>query len=268
MKEPIGIFDSGIGGLTVLKEVLRILPYENIIYLGDTARVPYGIRSHETILKYSYANADFLMNQRIKLLVIACNTASSVSTEKLKERCKIPVIEVITPGAKGASEITENGKIGVIGTEATVRSGTYLRAIKKLNPQLHVYLKACPLFVPLVEEGWTEEDNEVSLMVADKYLHELRDKEIDTLVLGCTHYPLLKGVIRKVMGRHIRLIDSAQETAKEIMKILQERNLMNEGQKKGSLQFFVTDDPERFKTMGYRFLEIEIENVTRVETIS
>jgi glutamate racemase len=268
MKEPIGIFDSGIGGLTVLKEVINLLPYEDIIYLGDTARVPYGIRSHETIVKYSFANADFLMNQGIKILVIACNTASSVSTEKLKERCKIPVIEVITPGAKCAAEITKNGKIGVIGTEATIRSGTYVRAIKGFNPQFEVYPKACPLFVPLVEEGWTEEGNEVSLMIADKYLRELKEKGIDSLVLGCTHYPLLKGVIRKVMGHDVHLIDSAQETAKEMLRVLREINLITSGHTKGTLQFYVTDDPERFQKMGYRFLEIEIEDVRRAETVT
>jgi glutamate racemase len=268
MKEAIGIFDSGIGGLTVLKEIIKILPHEDIIYLGDTARVPYGIRSPETILKYSYANAEFLMNQRIKILVIACNTASSISTERLRVRCKIPVIEVITPGAKGASEVTKRGKIGVIGTETTIRSGTYLRAIKAFNPQFEVYLKACPLFVPLVEEGWTDENNEVSLMVAEKYLGELRRKRVDTLVLGCTHYPLLKGVIRKVMGNDIHLIDSAQETAKEVLKVLSEKKLLSINRERGGLQFFVTDDPERFKTMGFRFLEIELEKVKRVETIT
>jgi glutamate racemase len=267
MKEPIGIFDSGIGGLTVLKEIIQLLPYEDIIYLGDTARVPYGIRSPETILKYSYANADFLMGQKIKILVIACNTASSISTESLKERCEIPVVEVITPGARGASEVTKVGRIGVIGTEATIRSGTYLRAIKGFNPQFEVYLKACPLFVPLVEEGWTDENNEVSLLVAERYLNELRERGIDTLVLGCTHYPLLKGVIRKVMGQDVHLIDSAQETAKEVFRVLSKKKLLNPDQNKGRLQFYVTDDPERFKKMGFKFLGIEIEGVERIETI-
>jgi len=268
MEGPIGIFDSGIGGLTVLKEVINILPHEDIIYLGDTARVPYGIRSHETILKYSFANADFLMNQGIKLLVIACNTASSVSTEKLKEKYKIPVIEVITPGAKGAADMTKNNRIGVIGTEATIRSKTYVHALKRLNPQFEVYAKACPLFVPLVEEGWTEEDNEVSLLVAKKYLQEFITKEVDTLVLGCTHYPLLKGVIKQVMGIRVHLVDSAQETAKEILKSLYVKNVLNVSQCKGKLQFYVTDDNERFRKMGYRFLGIEIEEVKKVETFT
>lgn len=267
MNEPIGIFDSGYGGLTVLKEIAATLPDEDIIYLGDTARVPYGIRSAETILRYSYANADFLMDQGVKMLVIACNTASSVSTAQLKERCKIPVIEVITPGAKGAAKVTQNGLIGVIGTEATVKSGTYLKAIKQINPELKVHLKACPLFVPLVEEGWTEENNEVSLLVAERYLSELREKEIDTLVLGCTHYPLLKGVIRKIMTQGVELIDSARETAKEVLRVLNERKLLAKDRGKGNLKFFVTDDAERFKNMGFRFLDMELRDVNRIETI-
>jgi glutamate racemase len=268
MDGPIGIFDSGVGGLTVLKEVIKILPYEDIIYLGDTARVPYGIRSHETILKYSYANADFLMTQKIKLLVIACNTASSVSTRYLKKRFNIPIIEVITPGAKRAAKATKNQNIGVIGTEAMIRSENYVRAIKELNPLIEVYPKACPLFVPLVEEGWTEEDNEVSLMVAKKYLNELILSNIDTLVLGCTHYPLLKSVIKKVMGYDVKLVDSAQETAKEILRILKERKLLSSDQGKGNVKFFVTDDIERFKKIGYKFLGIKIKTVQKIETIA
>lgn len=267
MEKAIGIFDSGIGGLTVLKEIMKILPNEDFIYLGDTARVPYGIRSPETILKYSYANADFLMHKDIKVLVIACNTASSISTESLKERFKIPVIEVITPGAKSAIKATRNGKVGIIGTEATIKSGSYYRTLKSLNPNIEVYSQACPLFVPLVEEGWTDEDNKVSLMVAEKYLKGLKEKGIDTLILGCTHYPLLKDVIRKVIGVDICLVDSAQETAKELKKLMHDKQLFRFSVKKGNLQIYVTDDPERFKKIGFRFLGFDIEEVRLIEIV-
>ena len=190
MQKAIGIFDSGIGGLTVLGAIVAKLPEENIIYLGDTARVPYGIRSPETVTRYSFENTDFLLAQEIKMLVIACNTASAISLEAVKEEFPLPVIGVLDPGARAAAAATKTRKVGVIGTEATIGSGAYEKAIMQIAPDIKVHSMPCPLFVPLAEEGWT--DNDVAHLVAEKYLAPLRGRGIDTLVLGCTHYPLLK----------------------------------------------------------------------------
>ncbi len=210
-EKPIGIFDSGIGGLTVLKEIFRELPFENTVYLGDTARVPYGIRSPETVTRYSFENARFLISEDIKLLVIACNTASSVSLDAIRRSVPVPVLGVIKPGARAAVSCSKNKKIGVIGTEATIKSSSYTRAIKEVDGDVEVFSLACPLFVPLVEEGWSE--GRIAEMIAETYLNNIRDKCVDTLVLGCTHYPLLKNVITKVMSETVTLIDSAVETA-------------------------------------------------------
>lgn len=259
---PIGVFDSGIGGLTVLREILRELPEEGIIYLGDTARVPYGIRSPETVKRYSFENASFLVSRGIKMLIVACNTASAVSLNDLRERFNIPVLGVISPGARAAVAATRNKRIGVIGTEATINSSAYTREIKTLDPEVDVMGLPCPLFVPLVEEGLT--DDEITRLVAKRYLNGLGDKGIDTLVLGCTHYPLLKGIISETVGRDIVLIDSAIETAKEAKRLLQGMDL---GSKAGSLpmrRFYVTDAPERFISVGERFLGSRIEEIEKI----
>ncbi|MDP2167282.1 MAG: glutamate racemase [Thermodesulfovibrionales bacterium] len=261
---PIGIFDSGIGGLTVLKAVLRELPAEGTVYLGDTARVPYGIRSMETVIRYSFESMRFLLKKDIKMLVIACNTASAISLEAIRNQSPIPVIGVIGPGAKAAVEASKNRRIGVIGTEATIRSRSYIKAIKTMDNRAGVFGLPCPLFVPLVEEGWM--DGEIATLTAQKYLGGLRDKKIDTLLLGCTHYPLLKSTISKVMGPEVTLIDSAVETAKEIKATLRERRIAA-GTRKGRKpvrQFYVTDSPERFKLVGERFLGQEIKNIEMV----
>jgi glutamate racemase len=250
MQKAIGIFDSGIGGLTVLKEVVAKLPNENIIYLGDTARVPYGIRSAETVTRYSFENTRFLLSQEIKMLVVACNTASAVSLDAVKKAFPLPVIGVLEPGARAAVAATKSGKVGVIGTEATIASGAYEKAIKRLAPEVEVHSIACPLFVPLAEEGWT--DNDVAALTAEKYLAPLRGKGIDALVLGCTHYPLLKAVIGKVVGPEITLIDSATETAKEVAVVLEQLNWKGRGE--GIRKFYVTDTPARFEKIGKRFL--------------
>lgn len=260
---PIGVFDSGIGGLTVLKEIFRVLPAESTIYLGDTARVPYGIRSSETVMRYSFENTRFLVSKGIKLLVIACNTASSVSLAAIRKSVSIPVIGVIEPGAEAALKSTGNKKIGIIGTEATVRSSAYKKTIKALDSSAEVFSLPCPLFVPLVEEGWTE--GEVARMVAEKYLSGIKDKGIDTLVLGCTHYPLLKDVISMVMGPDVRLIDSAVETAKKIKDILKKDNRERKFKGKPSREFYVTDSPERFIKVGERFLEQKIEHIEKIQ---
>ncbi len=253
MQKAIGIFDSGIGGLTVLKEIIAKLPEENTIYLGDTARVPYGIRSPETVTRYSFENTRFLLSQEIKMLVVACNTASAVSLDAVKKEFPLPIIGVLEPGARAAVAATKTRKVGVIGTEATINSGAYEKAIKRLRADIEVFSLACPLFVPLVEEGWTE--NEVAELVARKYLAALKDRRIDTLVLGCTHYPLLKGVITRAMGPEVRLIDSATETAAEVAGILAKLKWKKEGQGQVVRKYFVTDTPSRFVKIGKLFLE-------------
>jgi glutamate racemase len=263
----IGIFDSGIGGLTVLRAVKRLLPQEHIMYLGDTARVPYGTRSAQTVLKYSIANTDFLLRQNIKLLVIACNTASAVATDALRERYAIPIIEVITPGARGAVRSTRSQKVGIIGTETTIKSGAYQKAIQALNPQIEVFTRPCPLFVPLAEEGWCDPQDEIVRLIALRYLEELQGHGIDTLVLGCTHYPLLKGVIQKVMGDPVTLIDSAEETAREVEKLLEENGLLQAPTGTGTCSFFVTDIPHRFIETGKLFLGKEIETVQLIDIL-
>ncbi len=253
MQKAIGIFDSGIGGLTVLKEIIAKLPEENTIYLGDTARVPYGIRSPETVTRYSFENTRFLLSQEIKMLVVACNTASAVSLDAIKKEFPLPIIGVLEPGARAAVAVTKTRKVGVIGTEATINSGAYEKAIKKLDTDIEVFSLPCPLFVPLVEEGWTE--NDVAELVALKYLAGLKDKRIDTLVLGCTHYPLLKAVITKALGSGIALIDSATETASEVADVLGKLKWKKEGQEKVVRKYFVTDTPSRFVKIGKLFLE-------------
>jgi len=260
---PIGVFDSGIGGLTVLKEIIEVTPDEKTVYLGDTARVPYGIRSPETVLRYSFENTGFLISKNIKLMVIACNTASSVSLDAIKSRVSIPVIGVIEPGAKAAVKVTKNGRVGVIGTEATIKSNAYTKAIQALNGNIDVFSLACPLFVPLVEEGWTE--GTIATLIAEEYLDRLKDKGIDTVVLGCTHYPLLKKVIAEVMGGWVRLIDSAIETAYEIKTTLEMLGLNREQNGVPSREFFVTDSAERFLKVSEKFLGQKIENIEKIE---
>ncbi|MBF0336987.1 MAG: glutamate racemase [Nitrospirae bacterium] len=263
---PIGIFDSGIGGLTVLRELHRQLPAESTIYLGDTARVPYGIRSPETVKRYSLQNSMYLMEMGVKLLIIACNTSSAISLYSIRNTLDIPVLGVIEPGAKAAVTATRNGTIGVIGTEVTIKSGAYRRAIHSHNGGVVVYEQCCPLFVPLVEEGWL--NDEITEAVARKYLNGLIRSGIDTLVLGCTHYPLLKGVLTKVMGEGIVLIDSGIEKAKNVKNILKDLNLLKRDNKNTFRKYYVTDSPERFIAVGRRFLGEPIEDITSIELTS
>lgn len=258
---PIGIFDSGIGGLTVFKEVRRLLPHEHILYLGDTARVPYGIRSAETVIRYSFECARFLLQRDIKLLVIACNTASAVSLEEIRKSLPVPVIGVIEPGARAAVQSTWNGKVGVIGTEATIQSRAYPSAIRGIDARVEVFGLPCPLFVPLVEEGWTE--GPIARLVAEKYLSALRDDGPDTLVLGCTHYPLLKNVIEEVMGG-VALIDSAVEVAKAAAEALAESDSLRRAEAAAVRRFYVTDSPQKFVTVGERFLAEKIGEIEKV----
>jgi len=248
----IGIFDSGVGGLTVLKEVVKALPQEDIIYFGDTARFPYGTKSPETVVRYSLEIASFLIKRDIKLLVVACNTASAVSLESLQSHLSIPIVGVIEPGARRAVSTTKSGKVGVIGTEGTIRSSAYAKAIKRLNPEVEVITRACPLFVPLAEEGWT--DNEVAKLTARTYLAGLKEEGIDTLVLGCTHYPILKGTIAEVMGTGVHLVDSGEETARSVAEILRSKGLLRPSTESGNHHYFVTDVPAGFVRVGNRLL--------------
>jgi glutamate racemase len=256
---PIGVFDSGIGGLTVAHEVIRQLPSESIIYFGDTARVPYGPKSAETVLRYSREIARFLVDQGVKAIVIACNTATAHALMTLRDELSIPVIGVVEPGARAAVAATRSGHIGVIGTAGTIRSGAYERAIRRLMPDARVTVRACPLFAPLVEEGWT--DHDATRLIAREYLEPLVDAEVDTLVLGCTHYPLIKPLLAEVLGDGVRLIDSAEETAAETARTLAALGLDAHATGDPSHRFVASDDPLQFLQLGQRFLRDAIEGV-------
>lgn len=260
---PIGVFDSGIGGLTVVREIMARTSSENIAYLGDTARVPYGVRSPETVRRYALEGARFLLGKGVKLLVVACNTVSAVGLEAISSITDVPVLGVILPGARAAARATGKGRVGVIGTDATIKSGAYTKAIHGVAADVDVSSLPCPLFVPLVEEGWLE--GEVPELVAMRYLGGLRESGIDTLVLGCTHYPLLKSMLAKVMGPDIRLIDSAEETALEVEGSLVRAGASRSRQSKGSVEFYVTDSPSKFVDVGQRFLGSPIKNIAKVE---
>ncbi len=237
----IGIFDSGIGGLTVTKEIVNLLPDESIIYLGDTARVPYGSRGKETITKFALQLTRFLLEKDVKFLVVACNTISAICLDKIQEISPIPVLGVIKPAVKKIVETTKSGRVGVIGTRATIASKIYEKEILTLNPRINVTSIACPLFVPIAEEGLGHSD--ISRLTAQHYLSQLKD--IDTLHLGCTHYPLLKNVIREVVGESVTIIDSARPTAEELKNILTKSNLLNKSNIQPTATFYVTDAPER-----------------------
>lgn len=259
----IGIFDSGFGGLTVLSEIAKLLPKEDIIYFGDVARSPYGSKSKETIIKYALEISKFLFEQGVKLINIACNTASACSLDVLQERYSIPIIGVIQPGAEEAVKITKNCKIGVIGTEGTINNNVYNRVIKSLNKKIQVISQPCPLFVSLVEEGWV--DTEVTHLIAKEYLSSLKENQIDVLILGCTHYPLLKDVIQRVMGENVSLIDSAVTVANKIKSILEEQNILSSKDSNGVIKFYVSDEPTKFVRIGERFLEREIRVITQID---
>jgi glutamate racemase len=258
----IGVFDSGVGGLTVLRELRSRVPEEPLVYLGDTARVPYGTKSALTVLRYAHEAARFLLDQRVKLLVVACNTASAVALDDLAERYQVPVIGVIEPGARRALQVTRNGRIGVVGTEGTIRSGAYERALQSGRSDVVVHTAACPLFVPLAEEGWA--CHEVARLAAREYLAPLLDANIDTLVLGCTHYPLLRQTLQDVVGPDVQLVDSAQETAKAVACRLDEYQLLHQRTPAQPPRYFVTDIPDRFERVGGAFLGEELQGVTTV----
>ncbi len=245
---PIGVFDSGVGGLTVVREIMRQIPKERIVYFGDTARVPYGSKSKETVTRYSEQIVRFLETQQVKAIVIACNTASAYALEEIEKQVKIPMLGVVKPGAKTAAEVTVNGKIGVIATEGTIQSKIYGKYIEQLKKEVQVIGKACPLFVPLVEEGLLEDP--VTDEIAQRYLSVLIDSGIDTLILGCTHYPLIRRTIQKVMGDQVRLVNPAYETALELKRLLDQQNLLQDEKPvlgTNQYQFFVSDRADKFQ---------------------
>jgi glutamate racemase len=260
--KPIGIFDSGVGGLTVVREILKQLPNENIIYFGDTARVPYGIKSAETIKRFSLENTRFLSSFGVKLILVACNTAAAIALDMLKEEIKIPIIGVIEPGVNAALRTTKNGKIGIIGTETTIGSRAYERFIEKKNPATRSFSQPCPLLVPLAEEGWL--NHKVTRIVIQEYLESLRQKSIDTLILGCTHYPLFTPLFRSEIGETVTLIDSAKEVTHEVAAALRERKLMRKSKETPYVKFYVSDAPERFARIKKLFLKKDSHPVEQV----
>ena len=265
---PIGIFDSGVGGLTVARKIFEILPSENIVYFGDVGRTPYGPRSKEIIIQFTTQDVAFLAERDVKFIVCACNSSSAVALDEIKKDYHIEMVGVIDPGARAAVEKTKNGRIGVIGTNATIGSNAYAHFIHAIDPDLKVFSLACPLFVPLVEEGYVEK--EATYLIARDYLQTMLDVEIDTLVLGCTHYPLIKHVISEVMGEDVTLIDSGEETARETQRILTESDLLNPASAQspppeGSRKYYVSDVPAKFSRMASRFLGHDVENITRVD---
>lgn len=258
----IGVFDSGLGGLTVVKELMRLLPNEDIVYFGDTARVPYGTKSKESIIRFSKENAAILLKQKVKMIVVACNTSSSFALPTLRESFSLPILGVIKPGAKKAVETTRNQCIGIIATSATIQSGEYKREIQRLDASVKVTAQACPLFVPLVEEGWFEKN--VTLEVAYEYLAAMKKSKVDTLILGCTHYPLLKPILKSVMGKGVRLVDSAQEVAREVKQLLEYTGQNKTAKSKPRHEFLVSDEPKHFSRLAKRFLGREIAEAKRV----
>ncbi len=262
---PIGVFDSGVGGLTVAREIMRNLPNEHIVYFGDTARVPYGSKSKDTVIRYSQQIIRFLRTQDVKAIVIACNTASALALDEVEQELDIPIIGVIKSGARVAAAATSNKRVGVIGTESTINSHMYHRLIQEQDPEITVYGKACPLFVPLVEEGWLKDP--VTAEVAKRYLDEILKKGIDCLILGCTHYPLLRSLIGEIAGPDVKLVNPAYETAKELERLLAREHLANPGTKapvKEPYRFYVSDAADKFRHFANSILPYDIETTIKI----
>ncbi len=260
---PIGVFDSGLGGLTVVRQLRRLLPTEEILYLGDLAHLPYGTKSTDEIRRRSGECADFLLKQGIKALVIACNSASSVAYKLLSEKLPVPVLDVITPAVEEALASSKNFRIGVIATYATIESGSYAQSLEARSPDAEYFLKPCPLFVPLAEEGWL--DDAIALGTARRYLEPIKKKKVDTLILGCTHYPLLGKVIARVMGPRVRLIDSAIPTALKLKELLRRRKLLGPAGRRAPLKICITDYVRNFARIGEAFLGEELHSVKLVK---
>lgn len=257
--DPIGIFDSGVGGLTVVRAMMERLPFENIIYFGDTARLPYGVKSVETISHFTKQIAEFLLQKRVKVLIIACNTMAAVASQAVKDLSPIPVLDVIDAGALCALDGTRSKQVGVIGTPTTINSNAYARAMHQYDSDVRIYSQACPMFVPLVEEGWL--DHEVTRLTAQEYMKPVLAQNVDTIILGCTHYPLLKPLLQEVVGKDIKLVDSAEAIAERTAALLNDLNLANPQRMPPEYHFHVTDVPLRFQTIGERFLGRTLVNV-------
>jgi len=262
-EKPIGVFDSGIGGLTVVKRLSSVLPRESIVYFGDTARVPYGSKSNSTVIDYSIQDTNFLLHKNVKAVVVACNTASSIAIPALREKFTVPVIGVILPGADMAVKESRNGRIGVIGTRATISNQAYSKAIKAIVNNIEVFEKACPLFVPIAEEGWI--NHRATYEIAEEYLKELREKNIDTLVLGCTHYPILADVIQEVIGKDVKLIDSGIAAAEVVRGEINRIGFETNSAVPGNLDLYVSDVPTTFKQVAELFLGKKINDVLKVD---
>ena len=264
---PIGVFDSGVGGLTVAREISRQLPYENIVYFGDTARVPYGSKSQNTIIRFSEQIIRFLRTKQVKAIVIACNTASALALDAVKDEFDLPIIGVVIPGARAAVEATTNGKVGVVGTEATVQSGMYTKVIQGMNPKIEVIEKACPLFVPLVEEGFKE--HIVTREIIEYYLESMRNTDIDAMILGCTHYPLLRSKIREYMGDKIQIVNPAYETAMDLKRLLEAEEMANDEttEHHSEYSFYVSDAAEKFRKFANTVMPFDVPttNVVNIE---
>ena len=262
---PIGVFDSGLGGLTVVRELIKVMPNEDIVYFGDTGRVPYGTRSRETIIKYTRQDESFLLSRGVKLIIAACGTVSSVAAETGDE-LPVPFIEVVSHASRRAAEETMNGKVGVIATPATIASGSYKKRIEAINSEIQVYGNECPLFVPIVEAGWIDRNDAVAIETAKRYLAPLKEKGVDTLILGCTHYPVITDIIRDVMGNGVKLINPGEHTAKAAKKYIEENSLQNEKNEQGKHQYFVSDRTESFSKTASILMGHPIkESVTRVD---
>lgn len=260
--QAIGIFDSGFGGLTVLKELRKVLPKEDLIYFGDTARIPYGTKSKETIIKYSKQNIRFLMRHHVKAIVVACNTASALAVPEVESLFDIPLIGVVEPGAMGAVRESKTGKIGVIGTTGTVRSGAYQDAIVRLRPEAEIESTPCPLFVQIVEEGW--QDTEIARLTAEKYLETIKRAQIDAMVMGCTHYPILENTLRKVMGDQVSLVNPARETALAVKNTLEAKGMLADREDDAEYRFYVSDDPDKFRETGSQIISVPMTMIRKI----
>lgn len=259
---PLGVFDSGIGGLTVVRALTDHLPHENIVYFGDTARVPYGPKSSQVVREYAAQDTDVLLEHEVKMIVIACNTVSAVALDIVQKRSKVPVVGVIIPGAEAAVRATAKKRVGIIGTMGTINSNAYTNALRQIDPDIQSFSQPCPLFVPLAEEGWTE--HKATELIAKEYLFPLTLEKIDTLILGCTHYPILKNVIAKVLHHNVTLIDSGEATAEAVAQLLHQLDMHNTSKLKPNLQFFVSDVPHKFTEVGERFLGQKLGRVHRI----
>lgn len=263
-EQAIGVFDSGLGGISVVRAIIDLLPHEHLIYFGDTARVPYGSKSEETVIRFAHQISSFLREKQVKMIVVACNTASAVALKSLQQSFRIPIVGVIEPGSEAAVKSSKHKRIAVIGTASTIRSGAYRAAIRALDPAMEVMVQSCPLLVPLVEEDWPHDG--VVTQVLENYLSSFKDQKPDALILGCTHYPYLRSIIQEVVGPSVHLVDSGEETATRVQHMLDEMDLLNpENGDPGKHKFYVSDFPQKFEETASRFLGRPLDKLFKVE---